>query len=131
MRRKTAIGVIAITVVAKPAVPRCASAPVTDPATPRAAPPLPSRSTTPRLAGKLHKYRLQQLTASRDKGVKIGRRSGAHCLIENVTGQVPADDWGRRHRIGSVAPMAGKISMGARREVLAAVAERYRAAGAV
>jgi hypothetical protein len=30
-----------------------------------------------------------------------------------------------------VAPMAGKISMGARREVLAAVVERYRAGDAV
>src|SRR3979490_1990733 len=35
---------------------------------------------------------------------------------------------GWRHRIGSVSPMAGKISMGARREVVSAVAERYRSA---
>lgn len=33
------------------------------------------------------------------------------------------------HRIGSVSPMAGQISMGARREVVLAVAERYRLAG--
>ena len=33
------------------------------------------------------------------------------------------------HRIGSVSPMAGQISMGARREVVSAVAERYRLAG--
>ena len=33
------------------------------------------------------------------------------------------------HRIGSVSPMAGRISMGARREVVSAVAERYRLAG--
>ena len=32
------------------------------------------------------------------------------------------------HRIGSVSPMAGQISMGARREVVLAVAERYRLA---
>jgi hypothetical protein len=36
---------------------------------------------------------------------------------------------GQRRRIGSVALMAGTISMGARREVLSAVAERYRLAG--
>jgi hypothetical protein len=36
---------------------------------------------------------------------------------------------GQRYRIGSVALMAGTISMGARREVLSAVAERYRLAG--
>jgi hypothetical protein len=35
---------------------------------------------------------------------------------------------GQRRRIGSVALMAGTISMGARREVLSAVAERYRSA---
>src|SRR3984893_15478038 len=35
---------------------------------------------------------------------------------------------GRRHRIGSVSSMAGRISMGARREVVSAVAERYRPA---
>ena len=35
---------------------------------------------------------------------------------------------GRRHRIGSVASMAGKISMGARREVVSAVTERYQSA---
>ena len=34
-------------------------------------------------------------------------------------------------QIGSVALMAGTISMGARREVLSAVAERYRSAGRV
>lgn len=34
----------------------------------------------------------------------------------------------QRHQIGSVASMAGKISMGARREVLSAVMERYRSA---
>jgi hypothetical protein len=33
------------------------------------------------------------------------------------------------HRIGSVSPMAGQISMGARREVVLAVAERYRLGG--
>lgn len=33
------------------------------------------------------------------------------------------------HRIGSVSPMVGQISMGARREVAAAVATRYRSAG--
>jgi uncharacterized alpha-E superfamily protein len=33
-----------------------------------------------------------------------------------------------RRRIGSVSPMAGRISMGARREVVAAVTERYRSA---
>jgi hypothetical protein len=38
---------------------------------------------------------------------------------------------GQRCRIGSVARMAGTISMGARREVLSAVAERYRSAGLV
>jgi hypothetical protein len=31
---------------------------------------------------------------------------------------------GQRHRIGSVSPMAGRISTGARREVVSAVAER-------
>jgi hypothetical protein len=36
---------------------------------------------------------------------------------------------GWRHRIASVASMAGRISMGARREVVLAVAERYRTAG--
>src|SRR6185369_11341586 len=36
---------------------------------------------------------------------------------------------GWRHRIGPVAPMARRISMGARREVVWAVAERYAAAG--
>jgi hypothetical protein len=35
---------------------------------------------------------------------------------------------GRRHRIGSVSSMAGRISMGARREVVSAVTERYRSA---
>ncbi|WFU29125.1 hypothetical protein QA649_04640 [Bradyrhizobium sp. CB1717] len=35
---------------------------------------------------------------------------------------------GRCHRIGSVASIAGKISMGARREVVSAVTERYRSA---
>jgi hypothetical protein len=35
---------------------------------------------------------------------------------------------GGQHRIGSVSSMAGRISMGARREVLSAVAERYRSA---
>jgi hypothetical protein len=35
---------------------------------------------------------------------------------------------GRRHRIGSVSPMAGRISMGARREVVSVVMERYRSA---
>ncbi|MCK1704102.1 DDE-type integrase/transposase/recombinase [Bradyrhizobium sp. 146] len=34
----------------------------------------------------------------------------------------------QRHQIGSVASMAGKISMGARREVVSAVMERYRSA---
>jgi Integrase core domain len=38
---------------------------------------------------------------------------------------------GQRRRIGSVVRMAGTISMGARREVLSAVAERYRSAGRV
>jgi hypothetical protein len=38
---------------------------------------------------------------------------------------------GQRRRIGSVALMAGIISMGARREVLSAVAERYWLAGRV
>jgi hypothetical protein len=38
---------------------------------------------------------------------------------------------GQRRRIGSVALMAGTISMGARREVLSAVAERYWSAGRV
>src|SRR5215469_14928855 len=38
---------------------------------------------------------------------------------------------GKHHRIGSVARMAGSISMGARREVLSAVAERYWSAGRV
>jgi hypothetical protein len=38
---------------------------------------------------------------------------------------------GQRRRIGSVARVAGTISMGARREVLSAVAERYRSAGRV
>ena len=38
---------------------------------------------------------------------------------------------GRRYRIGSVSPMAGQISMGARREIKAAVVERYRVAGRV
>ena len=32
-------------------------------------------------------------------------------------------------RIGSVSPMAGSISMGARREITVAVAARYRSAG--
>ena len=36
---------------------------------------------------------------------------------------------GCRHQIGSVAAMAGRISMGASREVLSAVAGRYRSAG--
>jgi hypothetical protein len=36
---------------------------------------------------------------------------------------------GWRHRIVPVAPMARRISMGARREVVWAVAERYGAAG--
>ena len=40
--------------------------------------------TRTRTSRKLHKYKLQQLTASRDRG--------AHCLTKNVTGQVPADD---------------------------------------
>jgi hypothetical protein len=38
---------------------------------------------------------------------------------------------GQRRRIGSVALMAGTISMGARREVLSAVAEGYWSAGRV
>ena len=36
---------------------------------------------------------------------------------------------GRRDRIGSVSPMTGRISMGARREITAAVVDRYRLAG--
>lgn len=36
---------------------------------------------------------------------------------------------GWHRRIGSVVRMAGTISMGARREVLSAVAERYWSAG--
>src|SRR6266436_1290129 len=35
---------------------------------------------------------------------------------------------GRCHRIGSVSSMAGRISMGARREVVSAVTERYPSA---
>src|SRR5208337_5625366 len=27
------------------------------------------------------------------RGVNFGRRSGAHCLTRNVTGQIPADEW--------------------------------------
>jgi hypothetical protein len=50
----------------------------------------------------------------------FGRRSGTHCLTRNVTGEVSADDWVGARRIGSVALMAGTISMGARREVLSA-----------
>jgi hypothetical protein len=38
-------------------------------------------------------------------------------------------DWGGAKRIGSLASMAGKISMGARREVVSAVVGRYRSAG--
>ena len=52
-----------------------------------------------------------------------------HCLIGNVTEQVPADDWGGVTESGRWRRMAGRISMGARREVVSAVAERYRAAG--
>src|SRR5882672_1013971 len=40
----------------------------------------------------------------------------------------PTGFLGRGHRIGSVASMAGRISMGARREVVSAVTERYRSA---
>jgi transposase len=36
---------------------------------------------------------------------------------------------GRRYRIGSVSPMAGRISMGTRREITAAVVDRHRSAG--
>src|ERR1700756_170404 len=36
---------------------------------------------------------------------------------------------GRRCRIGSVSSMAGRISMGTRREITAAVVDRYRSAG--
>src|SRR6202023_1501724 len=64
----------------------------------------------------------------RTRGSPFGCRSGAHCLTRNVTEQVPANDWGGVHRIGSVSLMAGRISMGARREVVSAVAGRYRPA---
>src|SRR4051794_36007557 len=52
----------------------------------------------------------------------------AHCLIKNVTGELTVRI-GAANRIGSVSPMAGRISMGARREITAAVVGRYRSAG--
>jgi hypothetical protein len=46
-------------------------------------------------------------------------------ITSPVSGQAEHLDWPQRHRVESVMPM-GKISMGARREMLAAVVERCR-----
>ena len=52
-----------------------------------------------------------------------GRIASPRMLLDNFSPGL-----GRDHRIGSVSSMAGKISMGARREVVSAVIERYRSA---